>query len=78
MKLGILSCTVVLLGACGNAGSRAEIDPETIPEAERYGGTAVVAITGDPQSLNPLLMATGHTGTLQAAFLSLRLVLEQA
>jgi peptide/nickel transport system substrate-binding protein len=74
MKSMILCCTLLLLGACGGAGSQAEIDPETIPESERYGGTAVVAITADPQSLNPLLMATDQTGTLQAAFLSLRLV----
>jgi peptide/nickel transport system substrate-binding protein len=74
MKPSIFFLAVLLLAGCGSAEARAEIDPETIPEAERYGGTAVVAITSDPQSLNPLLMATSQTGTLQAGFLSLRLV----
>jgi peptide/nickel transport system substrate-binding protein len=66
--------SLLLLAGCRTADSQAEIDPETIREADRYGGTAVVAISADPQSLNPLLMATTQTGTLQAAFLSLRLV----
>lgn len=70
----IMLAAAGLVAGCGAADSQAEIDPETIPESERYGGTAVVAINADPQSLNPLLMATSQTGTLQGALLSLRLL----
>jgi peptide/nickel transport system substrate-binding protein len=65
---------LLALAACGTAGSQTEIDAGSVPEVERYGRSAVVAIPSDPQSLNPLLMATSQTGILQGALLSLRLV----
>jgi peptide/nickel transport system substrate-binding protein len=64
----------LLLAACTSADAgRVGSAAADVPEAERYRGTAVVAIASDPQSLNPLLMATNETGMLHTALLSLRL-----
>jgi peptide/nickel transport system substrate-binding protein len=74
MKRLILPFTLVLLAACGGAGSQAATDTETIPEAERYGGTTVVSIHTDPRSLNTLVNADLEAAELQLSLLSLRLV----
>jgi peptide/nickel transport system substrate-binding protein len=63
------------LAACGRAADGAEaLDPDAVPEAERYGGTAVTAIHTDPRSLNTLTNADLEAAELQGALLSLRLV----
>jgi ABC-type transport system substrate-binding protein len=74
MKFVIFCCTLVLLAACETSDSQTEIDPETIPEAERYGGTAVVSIHTDPRSLNTLVNADLEAAELQLALQSPRLV----
>jgi peptide/nickel transport system substrate-binding protein len=66
----LLAC---LLAACGAADRGAGADPASIPDTERYGGTAVVAMHVDPQSLNTLV-SDMEAGQLQLALLSLRLV----
>jgi peptide/nickel transport system substrate-binding protein len=43
----------VALAACGDAPRRA--DAARVPEAERFGGTAVVLLSGELQPLNPLI-----------------------
>jgi len=44
--------TIVALGACSGGGASGSTDD--VPEAERYGGTAVVATGGDIPDMNPL------------------------
>ncbi|HEX2188048.1 MAG TPA: ABC transporter substrate-binding protein [Longimicrobiaceae bacterium] len=48
---------LALFAACGagDAGPEADAGPEQVREAERYGGTAVVLLSGDLQPLNPLM-----------------------
>jgi peptide/nickel transport system substrate-binding protein len=65
---------VVAFAACGSAGSQSDFDPDTISEADRYGGTAVVSVHTDPRSLNTLVTDDLVAAELQLSLLSLRLV----
>jgi ABC-type transport system substrate-binding protein len=74
---GICTAAVLALGlaACGSGADGTEaFDPESLPEAERYGGTAVTSIHTDPRSLNTLANGDLEAAELQGALLSLPLV----
>ncbi len=53
-QLSVQALTLVLLAACGTADSQAAIDPDAVPEAERYGGIGVVGVWDVDAMLNPL------------------------
>ncbi len=54
-RFTLLLLTAVLPGGCGPADSASNAGtPEQVPEAERYGGTAVILHAQDFQPMNPL------------------------
>lgn len=50
-------CGILLLSSCSGADAGNDID--AVPEAERYGGTAVVGIAADVKTLDPLYFQDG-------------------
>lgn len=55
MRIRLLPLVLALpLAACDRGGDAARGGSEEVPESDRYGGTAVVASTGDIPDINPL------------------------
>lgn len=66
----------IVLAACGSAASSrgAESAAETVPEAERYGGTVVVALGVDPPTFNGLNAVDVESMWIHQGLLSMPLV----
>jgi peptide/nickel transport system substrate-binding protein len=76
MKIRTLSLlALALLAACGGgdrdaaprgaAGEKAAADGPEVPEAQRYGGTAVVALGADVADVNPITSADANANNFQ-------------
>jgi peptide/nickel transport system substrate-binding protein len=63
----------LLLAACGGADRPSGADVATVAEAERYGGTAVVAISGDLPTFNGLAAVDFESMQIHGGLLSMPL-----
>jgi peptide/nickel transport system substrate-binding protein len=63
----------ILLVNCSPADNSAAAD-EDVPEADRFGGTAVVGGIGDLQSMNPLVSSDNTSNNIQRDMLLMTLV----
>jgi peptide/nickel transport system substrate-binding protein len=65
----------LLLAACGDAAERfPAVDPASVPEAERYGGTAVLPMITGLSTMNPLVVSDYGTEVVQRFILFTPLV----
>ena len=64
----------LVLGACGRGDAGGGSAAEAVPEAERYGGTAVVAGFGDLQSMNSLTASDYNSNMIQREMLFMPLI----
>jgi peptide/nickel transport system substrate-binding protein len=55
----------ILLVACGGMGDGGESEADAVPEAERYGGTAVIGSAGNLQSMNALVSTDYNSNNIQ-------------
>lgn len=76
LRLVVAAIAVLLLGACG--GSSGTTDHEqvagAIPDSERYGGTAVVALGLDPPTFNGLAAIDTESMAIHQGLLSMPLL----
>ncbi len=64
---------LVITAACGGDQSQQVFDDD-VPEAERYGGTAVIGGYGDLQGMNPLVSSDNNSNNIQRDMLFMPLV----
>jgi peptide/nickel transport system substrate-binding protein len=65
---------VVLLAACGDAGHPGGSAGEEVPEEERYGGTVIVGLISDLQSMNALTASDNTSNNVQRELLFMPLI----
>jgi peptide/nickel transport system substrate-binding protein len=70
---GGLAALVLLVPACA-AADRPDIDPDTVSEEMRYGGTAVVTLPTDPPTFNGLVAVDLESMWIHQSLLSMPLV----
>jgi peptide/nickel transport system substrate-binding protein len=71
----LLAACLLLATACGEGapgGAPAEVGG--VPEAERFGGSAVVAVNADIEDLNPLTLSTTQAGQVARELLFITLL----
>ena len=60
-----LAVTVLALAACDGGGDAGASSADEVPEAERFGGTAVIGGAGDLQSMNGLVSSDYNSNNIQ-------------
>jgi peptide/nickel transport system substrate-binding protein len=72
--LALLPSLALLLGACVGSDRRAGVDAESVSEADRFGGTAIVALGFDPPTFNGLAAVDDESMAIHQGLLSMPLV----
>lgn len=66
--------SILALAACGQGGDAGRAVAGDVPEAERYGGTAVIATIADLQSMNALTSSDNNSNSIQREMLFMPLI----
>jgi peptide/nickel transport system substrate-binding protein len=72
-RIAFVAAVLVTLAACAGGDLR-EVDPATVPEAARFGGTAVVTLSTDPPTFNGLAAVDLESMRIHHGLLSVPLV----
>ena len=75
VRLLLISLTVALLTACGSEPEGSAPDDESVPVAERYGGTLVIAVSADLQTMMTLTTSDLVSRNVQMNLLFMPLVM---